>query len=136
MIPPREISGGFEGWARMLRARPVRNSAARVESDSASGVCLRVTTRRPRFWVPPLSWIVALRPARTVVLDRLGAQLWRLCDGTRTVEDVVDRFRDLHGLSFHEARVAVTQYIRWLTRRGVLAIVMPEPGPAAARSPA
>ena len=61
-----------------------------------------------------------------MVLDRLGAEVWRLCDGKRTVEEVVDLFGERHALTFHESRVAVTLYLKALLQRGVLAIVIPE----------
>jgi len=54
----------------------------------------------------------------------LGRRLWQDCDGRRTVEEIVDRFRDEHRLTFHEARAAVSGYLQGLIQRGVLAIVM------------
>ena len=56
-------------------------------------------------------------------LDRLGSQVWQLCDGVRTVEDVVDEFARLHRLTFHEARASVTAYLKMLVQRGVLAML-------------
>jgi len=112
-------------WRKMLGAKPVRNAAAEAAQEGQNELKISVKTKKPRYLVPPLSWIVPLRPTRAVRLDRLGSQVWNLCDGERTVEEVVDEFARLHGLSFHEARVAVTGYIRQLVQRGALAIAMP-----------
>jgi hypothetical protein len=115
----------------MLDARPLHNAAASVIEDGDT-VTLAVPTERPRWHVPPLSWIVRLAPQRTVRLDRLGTEVWRLCDGERTVEAVVEAFAERHGLSFHEGRVAVTGYLRMLVQRGALAVAMADDGGAGA----
>ena len=60
-----------------------------------------------------------------MILDHLGVEVWERCDGTRTVEQVVDEFAQKHALSFHESRVMVTEYLRELIQRGVLAIGLP-----------
>jgi hypothetical protein len=69
---------------------------------------------------------VPVRAERHVTLDELGAAIWRGCDGVRRVEDLVDAFAAEHRLTFHEARVAVTNYLSQLIRRGVLVIALPE----------
>ncbi|MFH1731971.1 MAG: PqqD family protein [Planctomycetota bacterium] len=120
------VAPDADSWKRMLDARAVRNTAARADQGEPDAVVVHVKTVRPWYMVPPVSWIVPHRPERRVELDRLGSQVWRLCDGERTVETVVDSFAADHELTFHEARVAVAGYISSLVKRGVLAIVMPE----------
>jgi hypothetical protein len=111
----------------MLTARPVQNAAARVV-DEGGDVTVYVKSVQPWYMIPPLSWIVPHRPERVSVLDGLGSQVWRWCDGRRTVEDIIDVFAGEHDLTFHEARVAVTGYVKSLVQRGALAIVMSEEG--------
>jgi len=114
---------GASSWRSMLAARPVRNAAATAtERDDAASIAVR--TRRPGWLVPPLSWIVPHRPTRTCHLDRLGTEVWHQCDGERTVEAIVDAFAEQHRLTFHEARVAVTSYLRSLVQRGALAVAL------------
>jgi hypothetical protein len=114
-------------WSDMLRARPTRNTAARAVENGPRGVTIYVRRRRPAWLVAPVSWVVPYAPEREVVLDALGRQVWQWCDGALTVEDIVERFKDEHRLTFHEARAAVTGYLRQLIQRGVLAIVMRDP---------
>lgn len=113
-------------WVQMLRATPIRNTAARVVENRDNSITVYVKQRRPSYMVPPLSWIVPFNPERQARLDAIGTRIWRWCDGSVCVEGVVDRFKDLYGLSFHEARAAVTGYIKMLIKRGVLAIAMQE----------
>lgn len=125
-------------WKRMLAARPVQNVKADVRRPEGWNLkgprrsddeaeALEITVSLKRAWyllVPPLSWIVRVGSTRTLRLDRLGARVWDLCDGKRTVEKIVDEFAELYGLSFHEARTSVTIYLKMLVQRGALAIVM------------
>ena len=126
---------GDASWERMLRATPVHNAAATADRRSGGELCLTVPRRRPGYLVA-LSWLIRPQPTRTVVLDRLGAQIWQNCNGQRTVEQVVDAFATEHRLSFHEARAAVTGYLKDLIERGAVAIVMPRtPGSAPGSAP-
>ena len=108
----------------MLLARPVPNAAARTEPRDGNRLAVYVKTKRPAYLVPPLSWIVPHPEERCAVLDPIGVRVWTLCDGRRTVEHVVDAFAAQYGLTFHEGRVAVTEYLKRLIQRGVLAIVL------------
>ncbi len=109
----------------MLCATPVRNHAARESRSDGDQVVVEVPRRRPGWLVPPLSWVVRPPGTRRIALDRLGTQVWSFCDGRRTVENVIDAMADAQRLTFHEARVAVTGYLRMLGERGALVVVMP-----------
>ncbi len=125
-------------WKRMLTARPVQNVKADVRrpegwdlkgpgrsGDEAGALEIIVSMQKPWYlFVPPLSWMVRVGKTRTLQLDRLGARVWDLCDGKRSVEEIVDEFAKAYSLSFHEARTSVTMYLKMLVQRGALAIVM------------
>jgi hypothetical protein len=108
----------------MLTACPVKNAAAFVVDPSAESVTIRIKREKPWYMVPPISWAIPMRSEREVVLDRIGTQIWKLCDNGSTVEAIVDAFSERHTLTFHEARAAVTGYLKGLIQRGVLAIVV------------
>ena len=110
-------------WRSMLRARPLRNLAAAASCPSPDQTRITVPRRRrPVLLVPPLSWLIRPNSTRTIVLDQMGTQVWLCCDGQRDVEQVVGEIAGKNRLSFHEARVAVTSYIKMLVERGALAI--------------
>lgn len=108
----------------MLAAKPLHNVAAAVERDGTEGLRITVALEK-RPYAPPLSWIVPARKSRSVVLEKLGAQIWALCDGEHTVENIVEEFAKLHRLTFHESRVAVAEHLRRLLQHGALAVAMP-----------
>ncbi len=113
-------------WRAMLKARAVQNAAAKIETNEDGTVSLTLKSKKPALLFPPLSWLVRAPEFKRVSLDRIGTEVWRLCDGKHRVEEVVDRFAEAHDLTFHEARVAVTGYMKSLIQRGVLAIVLPD----------
>ena len=116
-------TGNRDGWRRLLEAVPVRNTAARVEQVAPDERCVHVVTARPWFLkIPPLSWIVPGKGTRATLLDKLGGEVLDLCDGARSVEEIVDIFAGRHALSFHESRAAVTGYLKSLVQRGILAV--------------
>jgi len=121
-------------WRPMLMSRPIPNARAVVQAWDDGARCVVVPRQRPWYWVPPLSWMQPFCAQQTIVLDRLSGRVWDLCDGVRTVEEIVEIFAAEEKLTFHEARVAVTQVIEGLVRRGGLAIAMPSPASVAAEA--
>jgi hypothetical protein len=111
----------FVSWRKSLLGVPVRNEAAGVV-DEGDTVRLSVALRRPWWLVPPISWIIKPRGDRAFGLDELGTEVWRLCDGERTVEQIIEAFAERHRLTFHEGRVSVMTYLKELMRRGLLVI--------------
>jgi hypothetical protein len=111
----------FVSWRRSLLGVPVRNEAAGVV-DEGDTVRLSVALRRPRWLVPPISWIIKPRGDRAFRLDELGTEVWRLCDGERTVEQITEIFAERHRLTFHEGRVSVTAYVKELMQRGLIVV--------------
>lgn len=117
---------GLISWKDSLTVIPLRNHAAAVHISDKGRVQLRVPRTLPRFMVPPLTWVVAPRREKSFELDAVGSELWRACDGTSTVEDIADWFADRHKLTFHEARIAVNNYLKLLVERGGMVLAQPE----------
>jgi Coenzyme PQQ synthesis protein D (PqqD) len=108
----------------MLDAVPVRNEA--VRSETAAGELVLRVPLEPRWYLcPPVTWLLPVRRERAVALDRLGEEVWRACDGERTVEQIVEAFAARHHLRFHEARLSVMRFLQDLTRRGLVVMVVP-----------
>ncbi|MCJ7543016.1 MAG: PqqD family protein [Phycisphaerae bacterium] len=78
---------------------------------------------RPKYLVPPLSWILPFSPYRRVELEPVGSGVLKMCDGRRTVEAIIEAFAAGHKLSFREAQLAVTQFLSQLMQRGLVVIV-------------
>lgn len=114
-------------WKAMLKATPLRNRAA-IEVPAEDGSCsVAVSTKKPAWAVPPITWVAHVPDRKTLVLDRLGTEVWKACDGATSVEAIVVAFARRHRLTFHESRVSVTGCLKVLIQRGALAVTMEEP---------
>ena len=110
----------------MLDATPIRNVSAIVTTDRDGIVTIKVKRKRPKYLIPPLSWILVIRPYRTTTLDALGSSIWQMCGNDKSVETLIDEFATTHDLTFHEGRISVTSYLKDLIQRGILAIAIDE----------
>ncbi len=116
---------GEGSWLPMLLAVPVHNDAARVEFlQEKHSARISVPVIKPKWMVPPVNWFIRFRGRKTYELDGIGLFVWEWCTGTNTVEQIIDAFAQQRALTFHESRVAVTEYITLLIERGILAIMM------------
>ena len=116
----------------LLRTVPVANRAATVK-PAGDGLHVLLPIRR-RWWMkPPLSWVLPYREHRTVALDRLGREVYEAVDGRRDVEAIVERLAEAHRLRFHEARMAVMQFLRMLAERNIVILAVPKASGEAGR---
>lgn len=106
----------------MLEAVPRRNMAAEVEQWGEESAKVSVPLKKQWWQMKPVSWVIQPKQQKTFGLDHLGSEVLDLCDGSRTVERIVDEFAARHKLTFHESRVAVTGFLKSLVQRGILAI--------------
>jgi len=114
--------------SQFLSAVPHRNRSVEVQPAGA-GVLVSVPVRRPKWLVPPLSWLLPWSETRRVELDGPGTEVLNLCDGRCSVEEIIETFSRKHKLSFREGQVSVTQFLRDLLQRGIVAVVGTEKPP-------
>lgn len=108
---------------KFLAAVPHVNQAMEIDRRRNGTAIVSVPMRRPRYLVPPLSWIIPFSSHRRVELDKVGVSVLDLCNGHRNVESIIDKFATDHKLSFREAQLAITQFTRQLVQRGLVAVV-------------
>ncbi len=106
-----------------LNARPVRNPE--VEWTERDGeVLLRVPLPKGK-WMPILKSVSgAPQRERKVQLDELGSYVWARCDGERTVLSICEALCDDYKLSYREALVSLTTYLRQLGKRGLVGFAL------------
>jgi len=119
---PRQLAVEPVSWRAMLASVPHRNAAAKVTAQADGTLVVTVKLNRPGWLMPPLSWMIRPAPERKMALDAIGTAIWNWCDGRRTLEEIIDAFAKEYALTFHEARVAVTGFMKSLVARGILAV--------------
>jgi hypothetical protein len=111
--------------ADALKSKPVKNSDVR-ETQLAGGERLLTypVTARPWF----AGWFKRLGGAgdgiyfKKLQLDTLGADVWDLMDGQRSVRTIIEQFAVKHQLHRKEAEVSVTAFLRELGKRGLIGL--------------
>ncbi|NLW50066.1 MAG: PqqD family protein [Candidatus Brocadiaceae bacterium] len=109
--------------ALSLSARPVLNRLVKVDRDREGHVILQVP-RADNSLVRSVTRWFRLPPYKPIALDELGTFVIELCDGRRTVRDLVDMFAKRYKLNRREAEVGMTTFLRTLARRSIIALVI------------
>jgi len=105
--------------ASILTAVPLRNPL--VQSNDRSGGVLRLTAPLDPTLLGRL--FGTGRTSKSFDLDDLGATVWNLCDGRRTVEKIITEFASQRRINLREAQVAVATFLRTLLRRNLITLV-------------
>jgi len=105
----------------MLEAVPEKNLAVDYEKKE-NCIVITVHKKKPKWLFFPFSWLFRVKLKKKVMLDSIGTEIWQLCDGINTVEKIVTIISEKYELTFHESRVAVTEYLKMLIERGIVAI--------------
>lgn len=108
-----------------LRHVPVKNPAVRETRLESGEIQLTYPQQLRPFMAALMRRIggAQTRPIeRKLQLDALGTQVWDLVNGQRSVERLIGSFADAHQIHAREAEVAVTQFLRQLGRRGLIAL--------------
>jgi len=103
----------------------VRQSSEVRESGDSGAVRLHYTLRRT-LRLRALR-LLAGQPGekiqhRTTELDAMGADLWRTCADPVRVCELIERMVIDRQISYREAELSVTHYVRWLGERGILKV--------------
>ncbi len=104
----------------LLEAKPFRNSVVTWEMKET-----QVRLQVPRNDRRTVAWLARLFPlpeSRTIDLDEVGSEVWWLCDGERTVKEIVGALASGHRLDRKEAEMALIEYLRTLTKRGLVGL--------------
>jgi hypothetical protein len=108
-----------------LNCIPVKNLQVReVRGDTGPALLSYPVEIRPWLagWIRRLGGPADRGRIRKLQLDELGTAVWDLLDGSRSVEQVIQRFAALQRLHPKEATVAVTLFLRELGKRGLIGL--------------
>lgn len=121
----------------MLTLRPVRNPVITWEAPSVSveeddgetppGVVLTVPRRDDR-WARWLARWLQVPGGKRIELDEFGGQVWALCDGTHTVEQLVKFTCENYKLNRRQGEISVVAFMRMLAQRRLVGFLTKEKG--------
>ncbi len=108
-----------------FEARPVRNPSLKWRLNDDDDVEVVIPRRSDRLG-RVLGFLFYVPESRPLVLDEVGSRVWQLCDGERTVEEIIATLREEYKLDRREVEVSLTEYLRSLGKRGMIGFLVPE----------
>ena len=106
-------------------SRPVRNEAVSVKKNDNDELEITIHRRKTRS-VVFLSKLFKLPETRKIILDKIGACVWTLCDGSKTVNDIIKVFSKKYSLNKEKAERSLLVYLEQLARKGLIAVAAPK----------
>ena len=121
--PKKRVLDRATARREFMALKPLRNP--RLKWDEVEG---RIVLRVPR----PDSWQVKLvniffpvPEERKVVLDPIGSDVWRVCDGETSIADVMKVLQREYKLGAKEAELSLQQFFKDLGKRGYIGFAVP-----------
>ena len=107
--------------SQFLSSYPVRNPVVVTRSMEEGTVELEVPLKKPSKWV---SLLLNPPDKKVVKLDVLGSFVWQRCDGTHTVQNIIDDIARQFKLTKAEAAVSLSEFMKDLSKRGLIAFMI------------
>jgi hypothetical protein len=115
-IRPPEVDRGA-----VFTLRPGRNAKLTWEKRDSGDILLTVPQNDR---VGPITRLMAkwlrVPTERHVELDEVGGFVWELCDGSNTVENIVQKTSKQYKMNRREAEVSVTMFLQMLHERNFI----------------
>ncbi len=105
----------------MFECRPIRHPSLDWEKNQREEVIIEIPLKK-NFWARLLTKFFFLPERKKINLDRIGSEVWMLCDGKNTVRNIVKILRKRYNLSRKEAEVSTLEYLRRLTQKGIIGL--------------
>lgn len=106
------------------KLRPVISPYVHQKKKTDKDLLLKVDVRE----IKKRSIIKRIFPtpdSRKILLDRLGMDVFLLCDGKHKVKDIINNFQEKYRLTPIETETAVQNYLMSLTERHLVGFLVP-----------
>jgi len=101
---------------------PIRHPLIEWERKDKE-IILTIPTRNDRIARIVKKLVRNLPESRQIALDEVGASVWELCDGQRSIGAVVDTVSRRYKLTRREAEASVTMFLQTLAKRNLIGLM-------------
>ena len=123
-----------------LRLKPIRNPMVKWEKNEKGEIKIIIPLkkikeirekvesgkRRKRKKPGLFSKLFPEPKEKRIQLDEIGSVVWELCDGNRTVKDIIDYLYEKYKLLPRESEISLNTYLNSLVKRGLMGFILPE----------
>lgn len=104
----------------ILFSKPIKNT--NVKFDEKNEEIYVIFERKKTFWTNILAKIFFIPKEKTIILDKIGSEVVKLCNGEKRVYDIVSYLAETHKLTPYEAEVSLLEYFKQLVKRGIIGL--------------
>jgi hypothetical protein len=108
-----------------MKVYPLRNQDLEWYSDEENLAVITVK-RRTDMAGRVLANLLDSPNEKKIRLDEVGTFVWNLCDGERTIEQIVTEMVSEHKLTRREVELSLTEFLRTLAKRGMIGVAVPQ----------
>ena len=114
--------------SEFLSIKPVRNPTVKWERREGGDILLRIPLSPPKGLSKVVLKIFSVesREKKIVIPDKIGALVWELCDGKRTLREISEVLQKRYKMMPVEAELSLSNYLNSLSKRGLLGFILPE----------
>ena len=112
-----------------VRIKPIRNPALRWEKNENGIITIYIPLRKPSKSKSLLmKFFLAgdLPKEKKIELDKVGSYVWDLCDGKRTIKNIIESLCKRYKMMPIEAEVSLRAYFTQLSKRGLIGFILPK----------
>ena len=121
--PPMQLTDVLE---MQMHSIPVVNEVVKVTPLSRGRLKLTFPIMVPwwaKVFIPPSK----VKSQKSIELDPVGADVFEMFDGKRTLGEIIDDFMERWKLSFFESRAVITEFLKRLGKRNLVLYRLPKP---------
>lgn len=117
-------------WERVSKKADDEGESAEAGATKAEALVLIKVPRRQDRMGNIAAKIFRLPDSRNLELDEIGSDVWELCDGKHSVEDLTGALVRKYRLNRRQAETSVTAYLKMLAERRLIALKAGQSGKA------
>lgn len=114
-----------DDWKEFLDYVPMRNRAAREVKEGEDKLLVVMPPDAGGFRRSTKHKVLSVTRGGVVtyVLEGSSREVYLLCNGKRSMREIIEKYNKGRNLSFHTVRLAVSQMIKSLSQRGMVVLI-------------
>lgn len=107
-----------------LNSVVVKNENIMEEAAGSGDITLTVRRDTSTLSARILMKLFGLPERKKIILDARGTFIWKCCDGTVTLKEMIERFSNTFNLNRKESEISIVYFIKSLAKRGLAGVVV------------
>jgi|YelNatPaOPRAMG01_1025707.scaffolds.fasta_scaffold260708_2 hypothetical protein len=108
---------------QILKMIPVKNINIEQQISADSKKITLIIKRKKSLILNLISYLLMIPDEKKIELDKTGTIVYNLCDGTNTVNDIINKLKkELTNSNYHELELSVINYLILLAKKNIIGL--------------